>query len=129
MVSVANLEYVNFLAPGSGSSFPIWIHNTDKKTFTKDLKHGEGPGVWPAGGGGQLLGRVLAPQDVGGDHPVPLAVLRVQQAEHQVEPQQNVHHHREELRPSPGTPSWICPACRASLTHAGAQGSDSCTKK
>jgi hypothetical protein len=73
-----------------------------EKTFTRDLKHGEGPGVW-SGGGGQLLGRVLAPQDVGRDHPVPLAVLRVQQAEHQVEPQQNVHHYREESRPSPGT--------------------------
>jgi hypothetical protein len=73
------------------------------KNITRDLEHGEGPGVWLAGGGGQLLGRVLAPQDVGGDHPVPLAVLRVQQAEHQVEPQQNVNHHREAGRPSPGT--------------------------
>jgi hypothetical protein len=73
-----------------------------EKNIYRDLKHGEGPGVWP-GGGGQLLGRVLAPQDVGGDHPVPLAVLRVQQAEHQVEPQQNVNHYRVAWRPSPGT--------------------------
>ncbi len=90
------------LDPDSHSQFGSGSGSTTlkKKSCTRDLKHGEGPGVWP-GGGGQLLGRVLSPQDVGGDHPVPLAVLRVQQAEHQVEPQQNVNHYREtETKPN-----------------------------
>ncbi len=92
------------LDPDTHSQYGFGSRSTrlKEKTFTRDLQHGEGPGVWPAGGG-QLLGRVLAPQDVGGDNPVPLAVLRIQQAEHQVEPQQNVNHYRAELRPSPGT--------------------------
>jgi hypothetical protein len=44
------------------------------------LKHGEGPGVWLSAAR-HLLERILALQNIRGDHTVPFVILCVQQAE------------------------------------------------